>query len=328
MSLNNMEVIKYRPGFQIFFENLNKAWIQKYFELEPSDVEILSDPEGQILDKGGQVFFIKYKNKIIATAALVCVGNGVFELAKMAVDEAFQGIGAGKLLCKTVIEEAKRRQGRQVIIFTNSRLKKAISIYRKFGFKSVPLRGQNYIRADIRLELSFNNHLNWFERRFVFDLELEDFPGLCDRLQLILETLPNTVRGLSDLDLNHKPFGKWSIKEHIGHLWILEPLWQKRFLDIKDGSQTMTVADLNNRATDEGRFNQYDLESLLDLFREERKKTIELLRKFRGTDFQHSINHPRLNQPMRIVDLMSFVADHDEHHLKTIQKIRYGQTRV
>ncbi len=28
--------------------------------------------------------------------------------------------------------------------------------------------------------------------------------------------------------------------------------------------------------------------------------------------------HPRLDRPMRIVDLMLFIAEHDDHHLATI----------
>ena len=32
--------------------------------------------------------------------------------------------------------------------------------------------------------------------------------------------------------------------------------------------------------------------------------------------------HPRLRQPMSVVDLCFFVAEHDDHHLRTIDELR------
>jgi hypothetical protein len=31
--------------------------------------------------------------------------------------------------------------------------------------------------------------------------------------------------------------------------------------------------------------------------------------------------HPRLGTPMRLVDMMFFVAEHDDHHLATITEL-------
>lgn len=87
----------------------------------------------------------------------------------------------------------------------------------------------------------------------------------------------------------------------------------------------MSPADLNNMATEETLFNQYDIEKILSDFQQERQHTIQLLKKFKGNDFQHSLYHPRLNQPMRIIDLMYFVAEHDEHHLNQIFTIQNSQ---
>src|SRR5690606_10552892 len=137
-----MRIVKYIPEYQKHFGQLNRAWVEKYFEIEPMDEALLSNPEDTILKKGGKIFFVEYQNQIIGTVALIFVSNGVYEMAKMAVDEAFQGIGAGKFLCKTAIEEAKKINADKLILFTNSRLKPAIGIYHKFGFKDVLLNGQ------------------------------------------------------------------------------------------------------------------------------------------------------------------------------------------
>jgi hypothetical protein len=32
--------------------------------------------------------------------------------------------------------------------------------------------------------------------------------------------------------------------------------------------------------------------------------------------------HPRLNQPMRVIDLILFIAEHDDHHLARITELK------
>lgn len=154
----------------------------------------------------------------------------------------------------------------------------------------------------------------WFDRKFDFHFGMEAFPGLLQRLEKSADKVREIIREIPEQELNYKPGGKWSIKEHIGHLWILEPLWQKRFSEIKENKTEMSPADLNNTATDEALFNQYAIEKIVNGFERERKDTVHLLKRFSGKDFQYSLYHPRLKQLMRIIDLMYFVAEHDEHH--------------
>lgn len=322
-----MRIVRYTPEYQQYFEQLNRAWVEKYFEMEPMDEVLLSNPEDNIIKNGGQIYFVEHQNQIIGTVALLFVSNGVYELAKMTVDEAFQGIGAGKFLCKTAIGEAKKLNADKLILFTNLRLKAAIKIYHKFGFKEVPLNGQEYSRADTKMELLLKPQpvIRWFDRKFEFNFGIEQFPDLLNRLEKTAARILEITNGIPEQDLNFKPAGKWSIKEHTGHLWIMEPLWQKRFLEIKEGKAGMSPADLNNTATDNTSFNQYNIERIVNDFQQERKNTIRLLESFNRKDLSNSLYHPRLNQPMRIIDLMYFVAEHDEHHLITLLKIRNNQ---
>jgi uncharacterized damage-inducible protein DinB/predicted GNAT family acetyltransferase len=264
---------------------------------------------------------VQHQEKIIGTVALVYVDKGVYELAKMAVDEQFQGLGAGKLLCKTAIEEAKNLGAEKLILVTNSKLKTAISIYHKSGFKEVAIGGSAYSRADTKMELLLAQDIKWFDRKFDFNLSDEDFPILLERLQTSIDRFEEVIRILSECDLTYKPQNKWSIKEHLGHLGVLEPLWQIRFQEIKNNQGSMTPADLNNTATNEAAFNTQNREVILKNFNRKRGQTVKLLKSFSGADFLNHISHPRLNQQMRIIDLMYFVAEHDDHHLRAITKI-------
>lgn len=163
--------------------------------------------------------------------------------------------------------------------------------------------------------------VKWFDRKFNFNFGIEQFSVLLKRLENSSSKFLEATYKISEKDLNYKPGGKWSIKEHIGHLDILELLWQKRFLEIKENQKEMSPADLNNTATDNTLFNQYSIEKIIGDFQQKRNKTIQLLNSFNKEDFLHSLYHPRLQQPMRIIDLMYFVTEHDQHHLNTILKI-------
>jgi N-acetylglutamate synthase-like GNAT family acetyltransferase len=152
-----MKIISYQSAHQKDFERLNKAWVSKYFKLEPLDEKYLSRPEEHILKKGGRILLAEHGGKIIGTVALVFIEEGVYELAKMTVDEAFRGMGAGKLLCRAAIEEAQKLKAEKLVLFTNSRLETAISIYHKSGFTTVPLQNQQYDRADVKMELQLRS---------------------------------------------------------------------------------------------------------------------------------------------------------------------------
>jgi len=148
-----MNLIEYQPGYQHHFDRLNRAWITRFFEMEAEDEAMLLHPQEHILDKGGRILFAQHEGNFIGTIALIPMEEGVFELAKMAVDESFQGLGAGKFLCSAALEEARRRGARKVILFTNSGLATALHIYHRFGFRAVPTEGSLYRRADTKMEV-------------------------------------------------------------------------------------------------------------------------------------------------------------------------------
>jgi len=165
------------------------------------------------------------------------------------------------------------------------------------------------------------NTVKWFDRKFDFNVgEVQPEP-LIDRLHRMPFLLKQVTIPPPDTVLRIKPAGKWSVIEHLGHLILLEPLWQSRFYEISIGNELMSPADLNNLATEEAMFNSRILSGLLEEFALIRAKTIIQLNSFAKEAFMYRSMHPRLQQPMRIADMMYFVAEHDEHHLNAINHI-------
>ena len=118
-----------------------------------------------------------------------------------------------------------------------------------------------------------------------------------------------------------KPNGKWSIKEEIGHLSDLEPLWLGRLHDLINNEPELTSADLTNQKTYAANHNATPLKLLQQGFREQRQLFVNGLLSLNDEQLLNSSLHPRLKTPMRIIDLAYFVAEHDDHHLASIREI-------
>jgi uncharacterized damage-inducible protein DinB len=158
---------------------------------------------------------------------------------------------------------------------------------------------------------------SWFDRTFRFDFPLSHFPVIFSRLEGSIFRLQCLLATADEEACSHTKEG-WSVKEHLGHLSDLEELWWNRLQDFLDGKAVLTQADLNNTKTKEAGHNEKTLEHLMQLFIRERQRMLETIYDFdRGTLALTSV-HPRLQQPMRLIDSLYFVAEHDDHHLAKI----------
>ncbi|HKS95606.1 MAG TPA: DinB family protein [Terriglobia bacterium] len=158
----------------------------------------------------------------------------------------------------------------------------------------------------------------WFERKFDFTFPAEQLPNLCVRLRGTPGRLREMLGGVPHEVLIAKTDGKWSAQEHAGHLLDLEPLWMARVEDFLARGATLTVADLSNRKTDEANHNARPLAGILAEFRAARLSLLDRVAKLPPEVYARTRQHPRLKQPMRLVDHLYFVAEHDDHHLARI----------
>jgi uncharacterized damage-inducible protein DinB len=161
----------------------------------------------------------------------------------------------------------------------------------------------------------------WYERKFEFSFPVEQFPNICVRMRGAPARLEEMLRAAPQDQRLSKPEGKWSAQEHAGHLLDLESLWMARVDDFLKGGDELTVADLRNRKTDEANYNARPLQSILADFRSSRLRLVDRADKLQPELFSRSMLHPRLKTPMRLVDHLFFVAEHDDHHLAKIWEL-------
>lgn len=171
------------------------------------------------------------------------------------------------------------------------------------------------------------NTLKWFERKFDLSFGMEEYAAIYQRLKQAPANLKTILHDKPDQLLSQQPDDRWSVKEHTGHLCILEPLWRTRIRDIAEKKPVLTPTDLNNSATSEAGFNNYSIEELLWKFEVERRETLSLLDSMHVAQQHHTSLHPRTQQPMRMIDIMYFTAEHDEHHIGVMQGL-IDRTRI
>jgi N-acetylglutamate synthase-like GNAT family acetyltransferase len=147
---------EFLPGDESAFRRLNEEWILRYFALEPKDEYVLADPKKSILDRGGRIFLAVRNGETVGCCALVSMGPGEFEVAKMAVTAPAQGAGIGRRLLEKAVAEARNSGTRRLFLETNRRMAPALRLYESMGFQHISperLAPSDYARSDVRMEM-------------------------------------------------------------------------------------------------------------------------------------------------------------------------------
>lgn len=153
-----MVIIENSKEYLDQFIGLNEQWIAHYFELEDVDRNLAKNPFS-IIEKGGYIFTLLVDDKVEGVCALFNDGDGVFELARMAVAAESRGKGLGGKLMEAALLKLQNIGARKVYLVSNTKLESAISLYKKYQF-SVVSKGQHplYSRANIVMERPIVNN--------------------------------------------------------------------------------------------------------------------------------------------------------------------------
>ncbi len=149
----HIDIIPFDIKYVNIFRDLNIEWLEKYFYVEDHDRDVLENAKSYIIDKGGYIFFAMLNGEVVGTVALINENEG-FELSKMAVSPKYQGFKIGQLLMQHCIDFAKDKGWSELLLYSNTVLKNAIYIYKKYGFEEVSLSlNTPYQRSNIKMVL-------------------------------------------------------------------------------------------------------------------------------------------------------------------------------
>ena len=157
--MSDVIVREFQPIDADAFFELNREWIQRHFWLEPADLEVLWHPQTAILDTGGRILMAVRDDVCLGCCALLAMGPGEYELAKMAVTPAERRTGIGRRLIAATIALAERIGATRLYLETNHTLTGAIALYGSMGFRHLPperVAPSHYTRADVFMERMVN----------------------------------------------------------------------------------------------------------------------------------------------------------------------------
>lgn len=153
---NALRIVDFDPRWRDDFARLNLEWLQRWFNVEPIDHQVLSNPETHILASGGRVLFAILtmedgSERAVGTVALKHEGEGVYELTKMAVEPGHRGTGIGRRLLEGALDTYRAMGGRELFLESSSKLGPALALYESAGFRHhpAPRPGSQYSRADV-----------------------------------------------------------------------------------------------------------------------------------------------------------------------------------
>ena len=155
----------------------------------------------------------------------------------------------------------------------------------------------------------------WMRREFTFDLGVGVFPALLERLRGTPARAERLIMGIPEEMLATHPNGKWSVKDHLGHLVDLGALDERRLREFLGRAKVLSGADSSNRATERGNHRETPVAGILRKLRVGREELVHKLDALTEEEVGISAVHPRLQTSMRVIDWVYFVAEHDDHHL-------------
>lgn len=155
-SVEGVVIVPFTSEYREDFRALNFSWIEEFFSVEDADRKVLDDPEGYVLDRGGDIFVALLGEEVVDVCALVKMDdeNYDFELAKMTVKSSFRAMGIGYTMGRFVLSAAKGKGATRIYLETNSKLSSAIRLYEKLGFQIIDNMCSPYERCDVQMGIS------------------------------------------------------------------------------------------------------------------------------------------------------------------------------
>lgn len=159
-------------------------------------------------------------------------------------------------------------------------------------------------------EFEFNNGID----NAKLPLILERFTGTPARLEVKIRTMNPEL-------LTSSEKSAWSINQHVGHISLLEKVWKQRIKEITEDFEEFSGVVISDDEYIQANFNEQSIADIITALKIKRERLYYRILELTENDLNKSTIHPRLKVKMKIIDLLSFICDHDDYHLAEITKI-------
>lgn len=147
-----MKIIEFEEKYRKDFIDFNTGWIVSNFGfLEEQDKETFEKIDEE-MKAGAMIFFAVENDTALATCMARPMEEATWEICKLGSNKELPHKGAGSAVFEAAMNWALEHGAEKFFIVSNRRLKPALHIYRKYGFKEIKLENCEYIRGDIAFE--------------------------------------------------------------------------------------------------------------------------------------------------------------------------------
>ena len=147
-----MKVIPFEEKYMQSFIDFNTDWIVSNFGfLEEHDKETFERIDEE-MEAGAMIFFAVENDIALATCMAMPLEGTTWELCKLGSNKNIPHRGAGSAVFEASMKWALEHGAERLFILSNSKLKPALHIYEKYGFREIKLDDYEYVRGDIAFE--------------------------------------------------------------------------------------------------------------------------------------------------------------------------------
>lgn len=147
-----MKILEYDSRYKESFIQFNTDWIVDNFGfLEKEDIETFEKID-EDLKNGAMIYFAVENDVPLATCMAKPMNGETWEICKLASNKNREHKGCGSAVFEAAVQWAIDQGAKRLFILSNRKLKPAIHIYEKYGFKEIELDDYEYIRGDIAFE--------------------------------------------------------------------------------------------------------------------------------------------------------------------------------
>lgn len=156
-----MKIIPFIEKYRQDFVDINTDWIVSNFgALEEHDMESFKSIDAQ-MQAGAMIFFAVENDTVLATCMSAPMEGTTWEICKLGANKDVPHKGAGSAVFEASMKWALEHGAERLFIVTNTKLKIALHIYEKYGFKEIKLADYGYARGNIAFEyIKPNDHEN------------------------------------------------------------------------------------------------------------------------------------------------------------------------
>lgn len=135
-----------------------KALIEEYLEWTNIDMSF-QDIEEELAgfpkkyeEPAGTFLVAKDRGTVVGCVGFKKLGEGICEMKRLFVKEKYRGTGLGAALVDAIIREAEEKRYTKMRLDTLARMRSAVRLYKKYGFREIGQYVENPIEDAIFME--------------------------------------------------------------------------------------------------------------------------------------------------------------------------------